>query len=71
MRRLRPTFTTEVLKTKLGYDDGYLIPSREPGLGIELNHEVIARHTPYTGDRLHLQMAREHADVKDFMPAKG
>ncbi len=64
-------FHAEVLKTKLQVDDGYLIPSREPGLGIELNHDVIARHSPYTGERLHLQMAASPADVKEFMPAKG
>jgi L-alanine-DL-glutamate epimerase-like enolase superfamily enzyme len=64
-------FHAEVLKTKLAFDDGYLIPSREPGLGIELNHEVIALHTPYTGNRLHLQMAAEPVDVKAFAPAKG
>ncbi|KPF44978.1 mandelate racemase/muconate lactonizing enzyme family protein [Rhizobium sp. AAP43] len=64
-------FHAEVLKTKLGFEDGYLIPSREPGLGIELNHEVIACHTPYTGERLHLQMAPEPMDVKAFAPAKG
>jgi galactonate dehydratase len=33
-------FHGEVLKTKLQFDDGYLIPSREPGLGIELNLDV-------------------------------
>lgn len=64
-------FHAEVLKVKLGFDDGYLIPSREPGLGIELNHDVITRHTPYTGDRLHLQMAPEPMDVKAFAPARG
>lgn len=64
-------FHAEVLKTKLTLEDGYLIPSREPGLGIELNREVIARHTPYTGTRLHLQMGDTPADVKQFAPAKG
>lgn len=64
-------FHAEVLKTKLKVEDGYLIPSREPGLGVELNHEVIAAHTPYRGERLHLQMAADPADVKQFSPAKG
>lgn len=64
-------FHAEVLKTKLVVEDGYLIPSREPGIGVELNHAVVAAHTPYTGDRLHLQMAPDHADVKQFAPAKG
>ncbi len=64
-------FHAEVLKTKLVVEDGYLIPSREPGIGVELNHAVVAAHSPYTGERLHLQMAPDHADVKQFAPAKG
>ena len=34
----------------------YVIPPSAPGLGVELNEEVAAKH-PYTGDRLHLEMA--------------
>jgi L-alanine-DL-glutamate epimerase-like enolase superfamily enzyme len=64
-------FHGEILKTPLTFDDGYLIPSREPGLGVELNMDVVAKHSPYTGDRLHLQMASEPADVKQFAPARG
>ncbi|SIQ66757.1 L-alanine-DL-glutamate epimerase [Rhizobium sp. RU35A] len=64
-------FHAEVLKTKLVVEDGYLIPSREPGIGVELNHAVVAAHSPYRGERLHLQMAAEPADVKQFAPAKG
>ena len=64
-------FHGRILKNKLAFDDGYLIPSREPGLGIELDMAVVEQHTPYTGERLHLQMAAEPADVKAFAPAKG
>ncbi|WP_225771102.1 mandelate racemase/muconate lactonizing enzyme family protein [Inquilinus sp. Marseille-Q2685] len=64
-------FHAEILKKPLAFDDGYLIPSREPGLGVELDLEVVAKHSPYTGDRLHLQMAPEPADVKQFAPARG
>ena len=64
-------FHGEILKKPLAFDDGYLIPSREPGLGVELNLDVVAKHSPYTGDRLHLQMASEPADVKQFAPARG
>lgn len=64
-------FHGEILKKPLTFDDGYLIPSREPGLGVELNLDVVAKHSPYTGDRLHLQMASEPADVKQFAPARG
>lgn len=64
-------FHAEVLKTKLEFDDGYLIPSREPGLGIELDLDVVERNAPYTGDRLHLQMAHEPVDIKADDPARG
>lgn len=64
-------FHADVLKTKLQFDDGYLIPSREPGLGIELDLDVVEAHSPYTGERLHLQMASQPADIKEFAPARG
>jgi galactonate dehydratase len=31
----------------------------------------VRKHSPYTGERLHLQMASTPADVKDFSPARG
>jgi galactonate dehydratase len=64
-------FHAEILKSKLAFEDGYLIPPSEPGLGVELNLDVVARHSPYEGERLHLQMAAEPADVKEFAPARG
>ena len=64
-------FHADVLKTKLAVEDGYIIPSREPGLGIELNMDVVEKHTPYTGERLHLHMDSRPADVKAFAPARG
>jgi len=64
-------FHADVLKTPLRWEDGYIIPSSEPGLGVELNMDVVRAHTPYTGDRLHLQMASKPFDVKDLAPAKG
>lgn len=64
-------FHAAILKKKLHVEDGYLIPSMEPGLGIELDLDVVARHSPYEGKRLHLQMAAEPADVKEFAPARG
>jgi galactonate dehydratase len=64
-------FHSEVLKTPLRWEDGYIIPSREPGLGVELNMDVVERHSPYTGERLHLQMAARPQDVRDTSPAKG
>jgi 2-dehydro-3-deoxyphosphogalactonate aldolase len=48
-------FAAEVLRTPLVWDNGFLLPPAEPGLGVELDDEVVARH-PYVGDRLHLEM---------------
>jgi galactonate dehydratase len=64
-------FHAEVLKTKIQWEDGYIIPSTEPGLGVELNMAVVEKHTPYTGARLHLQMGAEPVDIKALTPARG
>jgi galactonate dehydratase len=47
-------FHAEILKAPLRWEDGYIIPPTGPGLGVELNEAVAARH-PYTGQRLHLE----------------
>ena len=64
-------FHAEILKTPLQWEDGFIIPSKAPGLGVELNMDVVRAHSPYPGERLHLQMAPTPADVRDFSPAKG
>lgn len=51
-------FHADVLKKKIGFSDGYVIPSDEPGLGVELNEAVCDAH-PWTGASLHLEMTRE------------
>ncbi|MBT7260410.1 MAG: mandelate racemase/muconate lactonizing enzyme family protein [Desulfobacula sp.] len=48
-------FHTEILKEPICWEDGYIIPSNKPGLGVELNEEV-AISNPYTGNELHLEM---------------
>ena len=48
-------FHAELLKKPILWQDGYVIPPTEPGLGIELNEEVAEAH-PYTGTSLHLEM---------------
>jgi galactonate dehydratase len=48
-------FHTKILKKPIRWEQGYVIPPTEPGLGIELNEEVALAH-PYTGDKLHLEM---------------
>jgi L-alanine-DL-glutamate epimerase-like enolase superfamily enzyme len=46
-------FFADLLKTPIRWENGYIIPSKEPGLGHDLNEDV-ARANPYTGTELHL-----------------
>lgn len=48
-------FHAELLRTPIRWEEGYVIPPDEPGLGIELD-EAVAQSHPYTGTRLHLEM---------------
>jgi galactonate dehydratase len=48
-------FHAQLLKKPIQFDQGFVIPPSEPGLGIELNEEVALAH-PYSGDKLHLEM---------------
>jgi 2-dehydro-3-deoxyphosphogalactonate aldolase len=54
-------FHAKILKKPIRWEDGYIIPSADPGLGIELDEEVALAH-PYTGDKLHLEMADRPID---------
>lgn len=47
-------FHAAILKKPIRWEDGYVIPPAEPGLGVELDEEVALAH-PYTGDELHLR----------------
>lgn len=49
-------FHARLLKTKIAWEDGHVIPSEEPGLGVELDEAVCEAH-PYSGSALHLEMA--------------
>lgn len=51
-------FHADLLETPVTWDEGYVIPSREPGLGVELN-EAVARDHPWDGDELHLEMGAD------------
>jgi len=51
-------FHADILKKPIVWQDGYVIPSTEPGLGVELNEEVALRH-PYKGSKLHLEMSQD------------
>src|SRR5690606_37504783 len=48
-------FHATLLKKKIEWQDGYVIPSKEPGLGVELDEAVCEAH-PYDGKALHLDM---------------
>ncbi len=41
-------FHAEILKEPIRWEEGYIIPPTKPGLGIELNEEVLNQH-PYQG----------------------
>ncbi|QPM92365.1 mandelate racemase/muconate lactonizing enzyme family protein [Pseudooceanicola algae] len=49
----------QAVKGGIDWEDGYVIPSRKPGLGLELDDEAIAR-MPYTETDLHLNMDQSH-----------
>ncbi len=40
------------------WEEGYVLPPTEPGLGIEFD-EALARAHPYAGDALHLEMGSD------------
>jgi galactonate dehydratase len=46
-------FHARLLKKPIRWEEGYVIPPTEPGLGIELDEEVALTH-PWKGDDLHL-----------------
>ena len=49
-------FHAEILRRPIQWEDGYVIPPTEPGLGVELDEEVALGH-PYGGGDLHLTPA--------------
>ncbi|QIE54406.1 mandelate racemase/muconate lactonizing enzyme family protein [Pikeienuella piscinae] len=51
-------FHAKILKAPMRWEDGYVIPPAEPGIGVELD-EDIARAHPWSGDALHLEMSPE------------
>ncbi len=50
-------FHAEILKKPVQWEEGYVIPSTEPGIGVELNEDVAEAH-PYTDTPLHLEMGQ-------------
>ncbi|MGB5705943.1 MAG: mandelate racemase/muconate lactonizing enzyme family protein [Arenicellales bacterium] len=62
LETIQTSFHDAILKHPLEWDQGYLIAPAEPGLGIELNEEVLEAHPYETGGRLHLEMCQTPLD---------
>ncbi|UXI03662.1 mandelate racemase/muconate lactonizing enzyme family protein [Photobacterium sp. TY1-4] len=56
-------FHADVLQEPIRWEKGYIIPSEKPGLGIELNMDVVKARSPYTSRTLHLSMDHKPYDV--------
>lgn len=54
-------FHLALIKNTIRWDQGFILPPTEPGLGIEID-EDLARAHPFTGDRLHLEMQEAPCD---------
>ncbi len=48
-------FHAKLVTTSISFENGFIIPPTEPGLGVDLNEEIALAH-PYTGTELHLEM---------------
>jgi len=58
LETIQTDFHDAVLRKPLAWEAGYMLPPEGPGLGVELNEDVLASH-PYTsGGRLHLDMCQ-------------
>lgn len=51
-------FHAELLTSPVTWEDGYVIPSTEPGLGVTLDEDV-AEANPWTGSELHLEVGQD------------
>ena len=58
LETIQTDFHTDLLKKSLIWEDGYMIPPVEPGLGIELNEKAVLANPYETGGRLHLEMCQ-------------
>ena len=58
LETIQTKFHDAILRKPLTWEQGYLLAPAEPGLGIELNEEVVLAHPYSTGGRLHLEMCQ-------------
>jgi len=54
-------FHAQILKKPIRFEQGFVIPPSEPGLGVELDEAVALAH-PYDDKALHLEPAEEPMD---------
>ena len=54
-------FYADILINPIQWKDGFIIPSKEPGLGIEIDENVINKY-PYDENELHLQVSSKIID---------
>jgi len=59
-------FHADLLRTPITWEDGKVVPSTEPGLGVELNEDVARAH-PYDGNATHLSMWNDPLDETDLL----
>ena len=62
LETIQTDFHDDILQKPLPWEAGYMLPTNEPGLGIELNVEVIEANPYQTGGRLHLEMCQTVLD---------
>lgn len=58
LETIQTEFHDAILQKPLTWEAGYMVAPTEPGLGIELNEEVVLKHPYKTGGRLHLEMCQ-------------
>lgn len=57
------SFHQALINHTITWDDGFILPSQEPGLGIEVNEALALAH-PYEGSKLHLEMQEAPCDYR-------
>ncbi len=62
LETIQSDFHDAIIKQPLVWDEGFLLAPSEPGLGVELNHDVVRAHPYTTGGRLHLEMTQSAVD---------
>ncbi|MEM7032396.1 MAG: enolase C-terminal domain-like protein [Chloroflexota bacterium] len=58
LETIQTDFHDAIVQKPLTWDAGYLVTPTEPGLGLELNEEIVLDHPYTTGGRLHLEMCQ-------------